>query len=377
MDKKPVKKPPVKKPVKKAPVKKPVKKTTQKQKQKQTVKVVVNVGKDGKEEKKQPQVRNSNPQLVMYAPPPNIFTRENIPPQKETPAGFRQSERNEPVYTMPSIPRPTRMPFMNEPVRQPNFAPEETSTVEILPDYRVEEPDDISVGMEIPDTEEEIVNDLTFDPYQENSGIIDEFNEKTGKTDYIQTQTPSYDMTIYNPTPNNYIEDIPPMEESNYQSMVLTRIEQPVSRQIFKVPEPSYQMDFLPQEPSRSIITYPSEVQTMIDMFNFEPATESLYSMVTGASNSQPLRPIEKVEEIVKKTRQPYPLYEEARQKLKTVYKPKKTYTYESLRGTEKGDIITIMERNGLPIETELGRVKLKKDLIKDLLQYATYADII
>jgi hypothetical protein len=232
MDKKPVKKPPVKKPVKKAPVKKPVKKTVKRTSPKQKIVQIVrvNVGRDGKDEKKQQQVRNPNPQQVMYAPPLNIFTRENIPAQKETPAGFRQPERNEPVYTMPSQPRSTRMPFMNEPVRQPNFFPEETSTVEFLPDYRVEEPD----------TEEEIVNDLTIDPYQENAGIIDEFNEKTGKTDYIQTQTPSYDMTIYNPTPDNYIEDIPPTEESNYQSMALTRIQQPVSRQIFKVPEPSY-----------------------------------------------------------------------------------------------------------------------------------------
>jgi len=353
MDKKPVKKPPVKKPVKKAPVKKPVKKTTQKQKQKQIVKVVVNVGKDGKEEKKQPQVRNPNPQQVMYAPPLNIFTRENIPAQKETPAGFRQSERNEPVYTMPSIPRPTRMPFMNEPVRQPNFAPEETSTVEILPDYRVEEPDDISVGMEIPDTEEEIVNDLTIDPYQENSGIIDEFNEKTGETDYIQTQTPSYDMTIYNPTPNNYIEDIPPMEETNYQYTALTTIQQPVPRQIFKVPEPSYRMDFLPQEPSRSIITYPPEVQTLIDMY--EEPTESLFS------NLQLLRPTEKVEN---KPRLPFSLYEETRQNLRKIETP---YTWIALRAKPIEDILTLMYQNDLQIETDTGKRKTKDDMIREL----------
>ena len=76
----------------------------------------------------------------MYSPPVNVFTRENITTQKETPMGFRQSESNQPNNSMPSRTERSGMPFMNEPVRQPNFFPEETSTVEFLPDYRVEEP---------------------------------------------------------------------------------------------------------------------------------------------------------------------------------------------------------------------------------------------
>ena len=209
---------------KKKPVKKPKKKVLQKQKQKQkqTVKVVVNVG--GKDGNKPSVVRNPNPELVMYAPPPNIFTKGNIQAQaSQVPSGFRDQEPNAPVYNMPFTTRPSSMPFMNEPVRQPNFFPEETSTVEFLPDfpvrepfqpYQVEEPIERQreyfqeqIGMEIPNTEEEIVNDITDDPYQINAGIIDDFNERTGETDYIQTQAPTYDMTIYNPIQDNNIDD--------------------------------------------------------------------------------------------------------------------------------------------------------------------------
>ena len=209
---------------KKKPVKKPKKKVLQKQKQKQkqTVKVVVNVG--GKDGYKPSVVRNPNPELVMYAPPPNIFTKGNIPAQaSQVPSGFRDQEPNAPVYNMPYTTRPSSMPFMTEPVRQPNFFPEETSTVEFLPDfpvrepfqpYQVEEPIERQreyfqeqIGMEIPNTEEEIVNDFLDDPYQINAGIIDDFNERTGETDYIQTQAPTYDMTIYNPIQDNNIDD--------------------------------------------------------------------------------------------------------------------------------------------------------------------------
>lgn len=205
----------------KKPVKKQKKKVLQKQKQKQTVKVVVNVGsKDGKPSV----VRNTNPELVMYSPPPNIFTKGNISGQaSQVPAGFRDQESNAPIYNMPSSARPTQMPFMNEPVRQPNFFPEDTSTVEFLPDYPVREPfqpylvqEPVErqrqnfqepVGIEIPNTEEEIVNDITDDPYQINAGIIDDFDERLGQTDYIQTQAPTYDMTIYNPIQDNNIDD--------------------------------------------------------------------------------------------------------------------------------------------------------------------------
>lgn len=200
-----------KKPVKK-PVKKP-KKTTQKQKQKQkqSVRVVVNIGKDGKPTP----IRNPNAELVMYAPP-TIFTKSNI---QDT---FRQSESNQPFYTMPTATRPSGMPFMNEPVRQPVFFPEETASVEFLPDVPVYnfQPTAEQPIVQVPNTESEIVNQLTDDPYQINAGVIDEFNERTGETDYIQTQAPTYDMTIFNPTQESFIEDMKPtqnyvMEEYN------------------------------------------------------------------------------------------------------------------------------------------------------------------
>ena len=312
---------------KKKPVKKPKKKVLQtkgslqqKQKQKQSVKVVVNVG--GKDGKIQPQiVRNPNPELVMYAPPPNIFTKGNIPVKKElreTPLGFRDQEPNDPVYNMPSTTRPSQMPFMNEPVRQPRMFVEETSTVEFLPDnpvrqpyepYQVQEP----IGLEVPNTEQEIVNDFLDNPYQINAGIIDDFNERTGRTEYIQTQAPTYDMTIYNPMPDNQIEDTysqypqieytyPQREEmimgnEDYQSKELVNEElklvddelaikeeelidartKQLNEEIptlkeeelqlivrekelmkelssFKAPEPSNKIEFLPQETSHSLL---------------------------------------------------------------------------------------------------------------------------
>jgi hypothetical protein len=180
---------------KKPKAKKPKKvvKQKQKQKQKQSVKVVVNVGKGETETAP----RRYTNEIQMYSPPLNIFTQPNL--QNE----FRQPESNQPLYQMPYSTRQSNMPFTNEPVRQPSFFPEDTPTYYNRNDRNYDEYSLISS----PNTEE-IVNELTDDPYQINAGIIDRYNEATGKTDYIQTQALTYDMEIHNPMPNDLIEDL-------------------------------------------------------------------------------------------------------------------------------------------------------------------------
>jgi len=172
-----------KKPVKK-PIKKP-KKATQKQKQKQTVKVVVNVGRDGKPQ----MVRNPNPEIQMYAP--NIYTRapaifsENAPAKPPIPPEPKKE---------PFRPRNTRQPYPNyfgvPPLPQDVFRPEypESNRVEVLPD------------------ETEIINEITDTPYEDITGVVDEYNPETGNTDYIQTQIPT---DFVNPLPRNLIQQIP------------------------------------------------------------------------------------------------------------------------------------------------------------------------
>lgn len=144
-------------------VRKPRKKPTIKktgQKQKQTVRVVVNVG--GKDSEKQPP-RPSGAQLTMYAPPISIFTRDNPP------AGFREPETTAPVYTMPSKPKSTAMPFAVPARANANFSPEESSVSqqERIVDKYTDDPIDINAGL--PEDKYARINDKM-------KGLFAEFN---------------------------------------------------------------------------------------------------------------------------------------------------------------------------------------------------------
>ena len=268
----------------KKPVKKPKKqpKLTQKQKQKQSVRVVVNVG----GEKPKRQIRFS-PEIPMYAPP-NIITRPGLTYTQE----FQPTTPAQP--RMPPTPmRETN--YFGRPRREPSvFEPEtvDSSTVEFLPD-----------------TQDEIINQYLDDPYAVVEGIVDNFNVLSNRTDYIQTQPPSLNMSVINPLPNNSIE---PM---NLDS-------------IYNVNE-----DFIS----------PTE--------DFSSPNEDFISRyITVSTPSTP------------RIMTPFPLYEETRNNLNRY-----NYTYSSLRQLPVETITDMMIENNLSILTDTGRKKTKEMMIQSL----------